>query len=185
VAPVGTIAEDITVTITTNRAVHTDTLLRRAGLGLAALGVSAAFLAAAPAALADSTDPAPAPSPVLVPAPPAVEPTDAAAQPVAAASSQLADGVPHLPSPDNLPPGTTDTPPQTRSLGYLRDILHAIGSHDVSMNDALLLLAQRPMSATAGPGQSPGPSGPVGSSAALPIAPAVPVDAPAADAATP
>jgi hypothetical protein len=174
------------VTISTNRAVCTDKLLRRAWLGLAALGVSAAFLAA-PAALADSTDPAPAPSPVLVPAPVDV-PTDAAAQPGAAPVSQLADGVPHLPSPDNLPPGTTDTPTQTRSLGYLRDILHAIGNHDVSMNDALLLLAQRPMSATAGPGQSPGPSGPVGSSAAIPVAPAAPVvpaDVPAADAATP
>jgi hypothetical protein len=166
-------------------------LLRRAWLGVAALGVSAAFLAA-PAALADSTDPAPAPAPVPVPVPvPLVVPGDPAAQPAAAPASELADGVPHLPSPDNLPPGTTDTPPQTRSLGYLRDILHAIGNHDVSMNDALLLLAQRPMSATAGPGQSPGPSGPVGSSAAVPIDPAVPLfpaaapvaDAPVADAA--
>ena len=178
------------MTITTNRAAHTDTFLRRAGLGLAALGVSAAFLAAAPAAFADATDPAPGPAPVLIPAPaPADRPADAAAQSVgaasSAASSQLADGVPHLPSPDNLPPGTTDSPTQTRSLGYLRDVLHAIGNHDVSMNDALLLLAQRPMSATAGPGQSPGPSGPVGSSAALPIAPAAPADAPAAEAATP
>lgn len=171
------------MTISTNRAVCTDKLLRRAWIGLAALGVSAAFLAA-PAALADSTDPAPAPAPLLVPAPADV-PNDPAAQPGAAPVSQLADGVPHLPSPGNLPPGTTDTPTQTRSLGYLRDVLHAIGNHDVSMNDALLLLAQRPMSATAAPGQSPGPSGPVGSSAALPIAPAVPTDAPAADAATP
>lgn len=166
------------MTISTNRAVCTDKLLRRAWLGLAALGVSAAVLAA-PTALADSTDPAPAPADV---------PADAAAQPGAAPVSQLADGVPHLPSPDNLPPGTTDTPTQTRSLGYLRDILHAIGNHDVSMNDALLLLAQRPMSATAGPGQSPGPSGPVGSSAAIPVDPAAPVgptDVPLADAATP
>jgi hypothetical protein len=170
------------VTITMNRAVHTDKLLRSACLGLAALGVSAAFLAA-PAALADSADAAPTPTPVPVPA---VVPTDTAAQPVSAPTSPLADGVPHLPSPDNLPPGTTDTPPQTRSLGYLRDILHAIGNHDVSMNDALLLLAQRPMSATAGPGQSSGPSGPVGSSAAVSAVPAaVPADAPAADAATP
>lgn len=163
----------------TNRAVHTDTLLRRARLGLAALGVAAAFLAA-PAALADPTDPAPVPAPGPAPL---VPPTDPAAAPV----SQSTDGVPHLPSPDNLPPGTTDAPPPTRSLGYLRDILHAIGNHDVSMNDALLLLAQRPMSATAGAGQSPGPSGPVGSSAAQPITPAVPVvpDAPIADGATP
>jgi hypothetical protein len=185
------------VTITTSRAVHTDKLLRRAWVGLAALGISAAFLAA-PVALADTTDPASPPAPVPVPltvptdpaahpaADPAAQPAAApAAQPAAAPASGLTDGVPHLPSPDNLPPGTTDTPPQTRSLGYLRDILHAIGNHDVSMNDALLLLAQRPMSATAGPGQSPGPSGPVGSSAAQPVAPAVPplpADAPIADA---
>ena len=169
------------MTISTSRAVFTDTLLRRAWLGVAALGVSAAFLGA-PAALADSTDPAPAPAPVVAPA---AVPTDPAAQPVAAPASQLADGVPHLTSPDNLPPGTTDSPPQTRSLGYLRDILHAIGNHDVSMSDALLLIAQRPMSATAGPGQSPGPSGPVGSSAAVPVAPAAPVDTPVADAASP
>ena len=161
------------MTISKSRAVHTDTLLRRAWLGVAALGISAAFLAA-PVALADSTDPAPAPAPVPVPL---VVPADPAAQPAADPASELADGVPHLPSPDNLPPGTTDTPPQTRSLGYLRDILHAIGNHDVSMNDALLLLAQRPMSATAGPGQSPGPSGPVGSSAALSAATMAPADA--------
>lgn len=170
------------MTKTTNRAVHTD-MLRRAWLGLAALGISAAFLAA-PAALADPTDPAPVPAPVPAPL---IAPTDPAPQPAAAPASQSTDGVPHLPSPDNLPPGTTDAPPPTRKLGYLRDILHAIGNHDVSMNDALLLLAQRPMSATAGAGQSPGPSGPVGSSAAQAITPAVPAapDAPIADAATP
>ena len=171
------------MTTSTSRAVRIDNLLRRAWLGVAALGVSVAFLAA-PAALADPADPVPTPPSVLVPTP-AVAPADGAAQSGAAPMSQLADGAPHLPSPDNLPPGTTDTPTQTRRLGYLRDILHAIGNHDVSMNDALLLLAQRPMSATAGPDQSPGPSGPVGSSAAIPVAPAVPTDVPAADAATP
>ena len=170
------------MTIMTSRAVHTDTLLRRAWLGVAALGISAAFLAA-PAALADSTDPAPTPSPA--PGPAGDVPADPAAQPVEAPASQLVDGVPHLPSPDNLPPGTTDTPPQTRSLGYLRDILHAIGNHDVSMSDALLLLAQRPMSATAAPGQSPGPSGPVGSSAVVPVAPAAPGRRADRDAASP
>jgi len=165
----------------TSRAVYTDTLLRRAWLGVAALGISAAFLAA-PTALADSPDPAPTPSPVPAPA---MVPADPAAQPIEAPASQLVDGVPHLTSPNNLPPGTTDSPPQTRSLGYLRDVLHAIGNHDVSMSDALVLLAQRPMSATAAPGQSPGPSGPVGSSAVVPVAPAAPADAPVVDAASP
>lgn len=167
------------MTITTNRAVHTGKLLRRACLGLAALGVSAAVLSA-PAALADPADPAPAPTPAPVDAP-----TDAAAAPVSATPSPLADGVPHLPSPDNLPAGTTDAPPPPRSLGYLREVLHAIGNHDVSMSDALLLLAQRPMTATAGPGQSAAPSGPVGSSAAVPAVPAAPAATPTADPGTP
>ena len=164
------------MTIATKMAVHADTLMRRAWLGVAALGVSAAFLAA-PSALADTTDPAPAPLPA-----PAVVPADSGAQPASATPSPLADGVPHLTSPDNLPPGTTDDPPQPRTLGYLREVLHAIGNHDVTMSDALLLLAQRPMSANAAPGQSAAPSGPVGSSAAAPVAPA---DAAGADPATP
>jgi hypothetical protein len=172
----------MTVTIVTSLAVHADPLIRRAWLGVAALGVSAAFLAA-PAALADTADPAPTPVPA-----PVVVPADTAAQPVSGTSSPLADGVSHLTSPDNLPPGTTDTPPQPRTLGYLREVLHAIGNHDVTMSDALLLLAQRPMSANPAPGQSAAPSGPVGSSAAAAVAPAlpaVPTDVPAADPATP
>ncbi len=55
------------------------------------------------------------------------------------------EGVAHLPSPDNLPPGTTQTPPERRTLGYLRDIWQAVRTEDVTMGDALLLLAQRPM----------------------------------------
>lgn len=133
----------------------TDTLARRACLGLAALGAGLALFGA-PTAVADPADP---PAPIPVP----VVSADPAAAP---ASTQLADGVPHLPSPDNLPPGTTDTPPQTRNLGYLREIWHAMQTQDVTMGDALLLLAQRPMSSNAGPGQSATPSGPVGSSAA-------------------
>lgn len=136
----------------------TNTLARRACLGLAALGAGLA-LVGAPTALAEPADvPAPAPTAPVTPA----DPGTAAPVP---ASTQLADGVPHLPSPDNLPPGTTDTPPQTRNLGYLREIWHAMQTQDVTMSDALLLLAQRPMSSTAAPGQSATPSGPVGSSA--------------------
>ncbi len=89
----------------------TNTLARRACLGLAALGAGLA-LVGAPTALAEPADvPAPAPTAPVTPA----DPGTAAPVP---ASTQLADGVPHLPSPDNLPPGTTDTPPQTRNLGY-------------------------------------------------------------------
>lgn len=158
------------MTIATSTTVLTGISRRRAYLALAAMGVAAAFLAA-PAALADPADPAliPAPAPAAAPAAPSADP---------AAPTALADGVPHLPSLDNLPPGTTDAPTQTRSLGYLRDVLHAIANHDVTASDALLLLAQRPMSSTASAGQSATPSGPVGSSAALPVPPAAPADAP-------
>lgn len=139
---------------------------RRVCLGLGALGFSAAFLAAP--AWADPADPA-------VPAPPAVVPADPA-QPVAAPVAAPAP-VQHLSSPDNLPPGTTsDSAPEGR-LNYLRDLLHAIRTQDVSGSDALLLLAQRPMDAGAAPppGVAAGPSGPVGSSA---VPPAVDASAP-------
>ena len=156
--------------ISMTTAVHTGTLRRRAALGLAGVGVSVAFLAA-PSALADPADPAPPPVP----------PTDGTTQLAAASdSSTPPSGMSHLPSPDNLPPGTTTTPQQGRSLGYLRDLLHAIRSQDVTPSDALLLLAQRPMSANATPpaGLAAGPSGPVGSSAAPVTVPAPdPVDA--------
>ncbi|WP_243841344.1 dopamine receptor D4 [Mycobacterium sp. DL592] len=151
--------------ITMNTTVHSWAPVRRACLGVAALGAGLAVLSA-PTALADPAEPAPAP----------VVPVDATTQAVSAEPTQLADGVPHLPSPGNLPPGTTDTPPQTRNMGYLREIWHAIQTQDVTMGDALLLLAQRPMTASAGPGQSSAPSGPIGSSAAAPVdaAPAAP-----------
>jgi hypothetical protein len=62
--------------------------------------------------------------------------------------------VPHLSSPENLPPGTTDAPPdanQPRSLSYLRDIWHAYQTQEVSGRDALLLLTQRPLDPNAAP----------------------------------
>jgi hypothetical protein len=105
-----------------------------------ALGIVAALTLSAPMALAD---------PALPPSPPPA--------PVQAAAGDPAtppDGMPHLSSPENLPPGTTDTPPdanQPRGLGYLRDLWHAVQTQDVSGKDALLLLAQRPMNADAAP----------------------------------
>lgn len=150
-------------------------------MGLAALGVSIAVMTA-PAALADPADTA-APTdpgtPVATATPVVASTPTVAASPSPAASSTPAatggdvvaappSGVPHLTSPQNLPPGTTDTPDQqSRGLGYLRDLLHAIRTQDVKPSDALLLLAQRPMSSsTTPPGMSPAPTGPVGSSAA-------------------
>jgi resuscitation-promoting factor RpfA len=74
------------------------------------------------------------------------------------------DGMPHLSSPQNLPPDTTATPPddnQQRGLGYLRDLWHAVQTQDVSGRDALLLLTQRPLDPNAAaPGLPPGPTPP-------------------------
>lgn len=74
-------------------------------------------------------------------------PTPEPAQPVVTSSAQPApEGVPHLASPDNLPPGTTTTPVSQSRLGYLRDLWHAMRTQEVSGSDALLLLTQRPLS---------------------------------------
>ncbi|MCB0942440.1 MAG: hypothetical protein KDB72_19630 [Mycobacterium sp.] len=144
-------------------------------MGLAALGVSAAVMTA-PAALADPADAA-------APADPgtSVQAAPANAVPVGDVVAAPPTEVPHLTSPQNLPPGTTDNPDQqSHGLGYLRDLLHAIRTQDVKPSDALLLLAQRPMNSnTTPPGMSSTPTGPVGSSSA------VPAPAPAADPAAP
>ncbi|MGV0991235.1 MAG: hypothetical protein ACOYB7_03185 [Mycobacterium sp.] len=100
----------------------------RAGVTVLGLGLMLAF---APQALAEPAEQVPSP---------AVE-----SSPAAAAGITPPDGVPHLPSPDSLPPGATQSEPEHRNLGYLRDIWQAVRSKDVSMSDALLLIAQRPM----------------------------------------
>lgn len=92
----------------------------RAGAVVAVLA-----LGCTPQALADPADPAPAPVTATAAAPP--------------------DGVPHLPSPDSLPPGATQTPPEHRNLSYLREIWQAVRGQNITMSDALLLIAQRPM----------------------------------------
>jgi hypothetical protein len=110
-----------------------------AAVALCALGVVGGLTA--PTALADSSDPAPA------------TPTE----------------VPHLSSPQNLPPGTTDQPTdpsQSTELGYLRELWHEVQTQNVSMKDALLLLAQRPLDANpvTPPGLPPGPQPPLSAS---------------------
>lgn len=162
------------MTITTNAP---GTWVRRGRLGLGMLGVSAAVLAA-PVAVADPADP-------VVPPPPTVVAADASTPPVSPDASSAPTPTPtpvqHLSSPDNPPPGTTTTPtgtaPQGR-LSYLRDLLHAMRTQEVSGSDALLLLTQRPLDANAAPppGMPAGPSGPVGTSA---VPPATDAGAPA------
>ena len=123
---------------------------RRGLLVIAPLGISLA-LVAAPVATADSVDSAesapqavaevtstPAAAPTVVPGPVAV-------------SAAPADGLPHLPSPDNLPPGTTQTAPEGPNLSYLRYLWQAVRTPGVTMGDALILIAQRPLDANASP----------------------------------
>ena len=107
---------------------------------------------------------------------------EAAAQALAAGPvDPAAEGVPHLVSPENLPPGTSITPAQTQTrLNYVRDLWHAMQTQEVSGSDALLLLTQRPLSASPSTGLAAGPQAPL-PVAALPDAPlpvAAPPDAP-------
>ncbi len=129
-----------------------------AALRVAAATVIAATMLAIAAALAPSAlaDPAPA-EPTQPPAPLVVASGEPALVP---------EGVPHLPSPENPPPGTTSSPVGSRQghgMSYLRELWHALRTQDVSMDDALLLLTQRPLNpdATPPPGMPAGPQGPV------------------------
>ena len=73
---------------------------------------------------------------------------------VAADAAPPAEGVPHLVSPENLPPGTSITPvgpQQSNGRSYLRELWHAVQTQEVSGKDALLLLTQRPLNANATP----------------------------------
>ena len=171
--------------------------------GTASIIGAAAFatlVAMAPSALADPVAPVlpePVPAPLVVPAPapapgPSLPPApvvplaapvvpvagDPAAVPLAADPLAPVE-VPHLASPDNLPPGTSTTPTTQSKLGYFRDLWHAMRTQEVSGSDALLLLTQRPMNS--GPatqsytGPAPvAPPAPPAPDAPAPIAPIVP-----------
>ncbi|UXA17352.1 transglycosylase family protein [Mycobacterium sp. SMC-4] len=132
--------------------------------------------------------PAPA-NPALPPLPPAPAPAPAVAAPaptdplaplsaveVPAAAYDLAnqavtgnvtlpEGVPHLASPDNLPPGTTidraQVPGDSANVTYLREIWHAIQTQEISGRDALLALTQRPLTTPDPGGLPPNPPAPV------------------------
>lgn len=127
---------------------------RRALSGFGALGISLAVLVA-PAAAADPVDSAELEPQVVVdvvPLPlgvPTVAPVSLGAPTVAPVSTAPADGVPHLPSPDNLPPGTTQTAPEGPNMSYLRYLWQAVRTPGVTMSDALILIAQRPLDAKA------------------------------------
>ncbi|MCX6483298.1 MAG: hypothetical protein NT146_08510 [Mycobacterium sp.] len=61
-----------------------------------------------------------------------------------------ANGVPHLPSPDSPPPGTSDEPvgPDTNAnVSYLKDLWHAVQNQEIDRSDLLLALTQRSFTA--------------------------------------
>lgn len=146
-------------------------------LGAAIGGGFAALVFASPAAAEPVPPPPPAPvvdgAPVpAAPAPPAPE------------------GVPHLASPEALPPGSTMDPSvmaggESPNVSYLRDLWHAVQNQELSGKEALLLgISQRNLN-TPVPAQAPGPNVPVtpGDPAPAPAAPAPPAPAPATPAA--
>jgi hypothetical protein len=113
-----------------------------------------------------------------------LEPLDAAGVPAPAAdvtnqaTGQLPvppDGVPHLASPDALPPGSTMDPTVMGNEGpntsYLKDLWHAVQNQEISGKEALIMgFAQRGMN-TPYPVQAPGPNVPIsGTDPALPAA---------------
>ena len=95
----------------------------------------------------------------------------------------LPDGVQHLSSPGNPPPGTTDDPvgPQSGpNVTYLKELWHAIQTQQVSKGDALLALTQRPLNTPVTNDPSMG-TAPTDSSAPL-LVPGAPAPADAAPA---
>jgi hypothetical protein len=139
--------------------------------------------------------PAPAPGPPAALAAPGADPLamansvdipapalDAANQAVTGEVPAVPAEVPHLASPQNLPPGATmdasALPSQSPNVGYLKDLWHAIQTQDITGKDALLALTQRPLTTPAqdnvnGPGMAPGPA-PGAEVAPLPADPALP-----------
>jgi resuscitation-promoting factor RpfA len=135
--------------------------------------------------------PVPPPAPLAAPAPDPLAPlNNPPVVPEALdAANQVAGGqipaapleVPHLPSPENLPPGATQAPtgPQDGpNTTYLRELWHAVQTQEISGGDMLLALAQRPMTSDAPANYGPvAPNTPLtpGDPALLPPAPGAPV----------
>ena len=162
---------------------------------MTALGAAVA-VAAAPVAAASPDEPADPPAPTILVADAATAPatpetpteigpaaadavapalTDSDVLTAAAEAITPADGVAHLPSPDNPPPGTsTEAPEESGRVGYLRDLWHAVRTQDVTMTDALLLFTQRSLDGKAPPpGMATTPRSQLGPSD-LPLAEPVP-----------
>ena len=140
---------------------NVSTICRRRALwapGLCAWGLITLSGLTAPNCFADPQEPQP---------PGQNQVTQAAADP-----STPPNGIPHLTSPQNLPPGTTDTPvdaPGSAGLSYLQSVWHALQNNELNWRDALVLLAQRPMDPNAAPppGVAASPQPPVASPTTL------------------
>jgi hypothetical protein len=127
------------------------------------------------------------PAPVAAPAPDPLAPLNAVPVPPAAdaAANQMASGqlpavpaeIPHLPSPENLPPGATVAPTgpvEGANTTYLKELWHAVQTQEISGGDMLLALAQRPLTDVPPVAGAPVPNAPV------PGAPVPPPPAPGA-----
>jgi hypothetical protein len=171
-----------------------DIEVKAATVAAAGLGTLAALLAGPTMAHADPGVPIPPPPPPLVapvlpgpePGAPVAAPAPAVpgeVAPVAADAATPAEGIPHLVSPENLPPGTSITPVgprQGNGASYLRELWHAVQTQEVSGKDALLLLTQRPLNANALP-----PPGLAANPQPMPAAPPPPPGDPLQQAAAP
>lgn len=134
---------------------------------------------AVPPAVPTTPVPAPAapadPAAVVVPAAAPAEPATVA--PAAAPGTPAPDGtvvaagpegVPHLPSPDSPPPGTSTDPGQAGNpnVSYMRELWHALKNEEIDRNDLLLALAQRsftaPIPGDAAPAPAPVAAPPAG-----------------------
>ncbi|MDA0251869.1 MAG: transglycosylase, partial [Actinobacteria bacterium] len=76
------------------------------------------------------------------------------------ASDQLPAGVPHLPSPDSPPPGTSNEPvgpPTNPNVSYLKDLWQALKNDEIDRNDLLVALAQRSFTSPI-PGEATAPA---------------------------
>ena len=137
---------------------HMRRFLTASALGAA---VSIGFLAAAATASAEPVPPPPPPDPAVV-APDQLTSLNTATitPPASDAPNQVAggqlpvpaNGVPHLASPDSLPPGSTMDPSvmggDGPNVSYLKDLFHAVQNQEISGKEALLMgLAQRGMRA--------------------------------------
>ncbi|MGP4053833.1 transglycosylase family protein [Mycobacterium sp. 4D054] len=159
------------------------------------LGVDAP-LQPAPAdpALPPAPVPVPVPAPVAVaaPAPDPLAPLGAVNVPAPAydLANQAISGelavpteVPHLASPENLPPGTAmapQGPAQSPNVTYLKEIWHAIQTQEISGADALLALTQRPLTTPDPGGMAPNaPVAPLAGPAPAPSPAPAPAPAPA------